>query len=272
MGSCWKQKAIDYAWDQVGKVCGKSSEYAKEMDAINYYNYPKNGVANSCALFVDNCLLHSCTDPSYDDDTEGAKWTALAAMYEPQSKGANAGAGCVQKVDYFKRAGAWYTDPQDFVCGDEIFFWDPKYISDENPYGVYHTGLIVDWSDMFTVIEGNTDGGYVADKYYKFDDYKILGVGRPNWDGWYPESEDTKPEPDPIPEPVPTPEPTLEPIGSYEKKKISVTSYLNVRTSPEMGNNKIGELYNGAEVYVFETVDGWARIGDNLWISADYLI
>lgn len=273
MGSCWKQKAIDYAWDQVGKVCGKSSEFAKEMDAINYYNYPKNGVANSCALFVDNCLLHSCTDPSYDEDPEGAKWTALAAMYEPQSKGANAGAGCVQKVDYFKRAGAWYTDPQDFVCGDEIFFWDPKYISDENPYGVYHTGLIVDWSDMFTVIEGNTDGGYVADKYYKFDNPKILGVGRPNWDGWYPESEDTKPEPDPIPEPEPNPAPDPKPI--LKAKRIRVSSWLNVRTTPiALGDNsnKIGELYDGAVVYVFEEKDDWSRIGENMWISSNFFV
>ena len=98
MGSCWKQIAKDYLWAQVGEPCGKSSAYAREMDAIHFYNYPKDGAANSCALFCDNALLHSCTEPSYDDDPECAKWTALSAMYEPQSEGANDCAGCAQKI------------------------------------------------------------------------------------------------------------------------------------------------------------------------------
>lgn len=270
MGSCWKQKAIDYAWDQVGEICGKSSEYAKEMDAINYYNYPKNGVANSCVLFVDNCLLHSCTDPSYDEDPEGAKWTALAAMYEPQGKGMNAGAGCVQKVGYFKKNGAFYKKSQDFVCGDQIFFASKDYASAENPEGLYHTGLIVDWSDKFTVIEGNTGGGYVCDRYYSFDDPRIYGVGRPNWDGWYPEEGEGTNVQDPVvePEPEPTPEPVSD---SYERKIVRVDSWLNVRIAPDVDSKKLGELYNGAGVCVFETSNGWSRIGDNLWVSSNFL-
>ena len=211
MGSCWKQKAKDYLWAQVGEPCGKTSKYAEEMDAIHYYNYPKNGVANSCALFCDNALLHSCTDPSYDEDAECAKWTALQAMYEPQN-GSNAGAGCVQKVGYFKKANAWYTDTSDFCELDEIFFASSDYVSDENPYGVYHTGMIVDWgyveelgTDGFTTIEGNV-GGEVVYRYYRYDDPRILGAGRPNWDGWGDGSdvdEGSDDEPTPAPEPTP---------------------------------------------------------------------
>ena len=148
MGSCWKQKAKDYLWSIVGQPCGgkgSPSDIVGEMDAIGYYNYPKNGEADSCAILCDNALLHACTDPDYDDDPDGAKWTALSAMYEPQSKGANAGAGCVQKIGYFKKAGEYYTDTSDFCELDEIFFGSPDYVSDENPYGVYHTGMIVDW-------------------------------------------------------------------------------------------------------------------------------
>lgn len=216
MGSCWKQKAKDYLWAQVGEPCGKTSKYAAEMDAIHYYNYPKNGVANSCALFCDNALLHACTDPSYDEDPDCAKWTALSAMYEPQTPGTNAGAGCVQKVNYFKKAGEWYTDPSDFCELDEIFFASSDYVSDDNPYGVYHTGMIVGWgeyieelhtSDAFTVIEGNTNGGVVAYKYYRYDDPKILGAGRPNWDGWTPDDADDDGGDTPEPTPQPDPEP-----------------------------------------------------------------
>lgn len=210
MGNCWKQKAKDWLWEQVGNVCGKSSEYAKQMDSVDFYNFHKNGIANSCALFCDCSVLNSCTDPSFDEDPEGAKWTALSAMYEPQTPGTNEGAGCVQKVNYFKKADAWYENTQDFCEMDELFLWKPEYVSNENPYGVYHTGMIVDWGyieelgkDGFTTIEGNTDDGYVAYKYYAYDDPRILGAGRPNWDGWEPENndDDDKPTPEPKPEP-----------------------------------------------------------------------
>jgi len=213
MGSCWKQLAKDYLWSIIGEPCGgrgQPSDIVGQMDAISYYNYPKNGVANSCAILCDNALLHACTEPSYDEDPEGAKWTALAAMYEPQSPGANDGAGCRQKVDMFKRAGAWFDDPQDFCEMDEIFFASPDYVSDANPYGVYHTGTIVSWgfieelgTDGFTVIEGNVNGGVVAYRYYAYSDSRIFGAGRPNWDGWSPDDgNDEQPEPAPIPEPV----------------------------------------------------------------------
>lgn len=218
MGNCWKQKAKDWLWQQVGNVCGKSSEYAKQMDSVDYYNFHKDGVANSCALFCDCSVLNSCTDPSFDEDPEGAKWTALSAMYEPQTPGTNEGAGCVQKVGYFKNAGAWFDNPKDFCELDEIFFAHYDYIKPSNPYGVYHTGMIVDWGyieelgkDGFTVIEGNTtyegESGRVAYKYYAYDDSRILGAGRPNWDGWEPENNDDDDKPTPEPTPSPTPEP-----------------------------------------------------------------
>lgn len=223
MGSCWKQKAKDYLWSIIGETCGGKgcySDIVQEMDDIHYYNYAKNGEANSCAILCDNALLHACTEPSYDEDPESAKYTALNAMYEPQSSGANAGAGCVQKIGYFKAAGEWYTDTSDFCELDEIFFWSPDYVSDANPYGVYHTGMIVSWgyieelgTDGFTVIEGNTtyegEKGKVAYKYYAYNDSRILGAGRPLWDGWEPDGsgndDDSKPEP--------TPEPSVKPVN-----------------------------------------------------------
>lgn len=222
MGSCWKQKAKDYLWSVVGEDCGGRGDYSEivqEMDDIHFYNYPKNGVANSCCILCDNSVLHACTEPSYDDDPDGAKWTALAAMYEPQSAGANDCAGCVQKIRQFKANDAWLTDTSDFAELDEIFFASPDYVSDSNPYGVYHTGMIVSWgyieelgTDGFTVIEGNTtyegERGKVGYKYYAYSDSRILGAGRPNWDGWTPDgdNDDSKDDSEPTPTPTPTPE------------------------------------------------------------------
>lgn len=287
MGNCWKQLAKDWLWSVVGEVCGGKGCYSDivgEMDAIHYYNYPKNGEADSCAILCDASVLHACTDPSYDEDPECAKYTALNAMNEPQSAGANAGAGCVQKIGYFKKAGAWYTDTSDFCELDEIFFADPKYVSDSNPYGVYHTGMIVGWgeyieelhtSDAFTVIEGNTNGGVVAYKYYRYDDPKILGAGRPNWDGWTPGEDDQDstpdPEPEPIPEPTPEPTPTPDPVPLGLYQVVNVTTFLRVRSGPSKDYEVIWKLYNGDQVPIWEIQDGWGRIDDYGWCSMDYL-
>ena len=272
MGNCWKQKAKDYLWSQVGEPCGKSSKYAEEMDDIGYYNTPKNGYANSCAIFCDNSLLHSCTDPSYDEDPECAKYTALNAMYEPQSEGANAGAGCVQKVDYFRRAGAYYTNTQDFCELDEIFFASSDYVSSSNPEGLYHTGMIVAWGyieelgkDGFTYIDGNSwyqgESGMVGYHYVAYDDPKIHGAGRPNWDGWEPDDKniDTKPEP--------TPEPVVE---RYEVC-VNSDSWLNVRSGAGENYPVIWKLYDEDVVPILETENGWGRIDDYGWVCMKYL-
>ena len=284
MGNCWKQKAKDYLWAQIGEVCGKSSSYAAEMDAIFYYNYPKNGAANSCAILCDNALLHACTDPEYDDDPSGAKWTALAAMYEPQSAGANAGAGCVQKVGYFKRAGAWYTDTQDFCELDEIFFASSDYASADNPDGVYHTGMIVDWGyieelgkDGFTTIEGNTtyegQSGRVAYKYYAYDDPRIYGAGRPNWDGWEPGEENTQDKPaepvQPTPEPVPEPKP--EPTPKAELYKVTTNGgVLRLRAAPNTDSAYLIGIPNGTELSVSEIVHGESINWNEDWARTSY--
>ena len=287
MGSCWKQKAKDYLWSIIGEPCGgkgSPSAIVGEMDAISYYNYPKNGEADSCAILCDNSLLHACTEPDYDDDPDGAKWTALSAMYEPQSAGANAGAGCVQKVGYFKRAGAWYDDTSDFCELDEIFFASSKYVSSDNPYGVYHTGMIVDWgyieelgTDGFTVIEGNTtyEGvkGRVAYKYYAYDDPRILGAGRPNWDGWSPDGDsssdnnDSTPEPEPTP--APNPEPTPEPYTVWFKVHTN-GGVLRLRSAPNTSSAYLIGIPNGTELESNAIVEGEEIEGDTRWAHTTY--
>jgi len=55
-----------------------------------------------------------------------------------------------------------------------------------------------------------------------------------------------------------------------KKGKITAT-VLNVRKGPSTANEKVGKLKKGAAVEVFEEQDGWYRIGDNKWVSGDYV-
>ena len=273
MGSCWRMVAVKYCKKQIGEVCGKSSKYAKEMDDIEFYNTPKNGYANSCKIFYDNCVLHACTDPSYDDDPEGAKWTALYMLNEPQSAGANDGAGCAQSVRMYQAMDRWYTDEKDYQVGDEIYYRRNSAVSSNNPLGVYHTGMIVDWGEFdegegFKVVEGNTNGGYVAEKFYPFGDSRIAGVGRPRWDGNYPDDSTTE-KPEKPEEPETPAEP--EPIG--KEYTVSVNSWLNVRHGVGTNYPVVDKLYNGDKVTVYEEKNGWGRISTemDIWVSMDYL-
>lgn len=176
MGSCYAKIAVDYALEQVGNECGKTNQYSAMLDEIDYFNTKKNGYADSCSIFVNACIYMATVDPSQD------KWTALYMMYEPQD-GSNAAAGCTQAAGYFKSHDAWYTNPKDFERGDQIFFW-------KSNKAIYHTGIITGWNENgLEVVEGNTNGGMVAKKFYSYDDEKIAGVGRPRYDGWeYPTS------------------------------------------------------------------------------------
>ena len=178
MGSCYAKSTVDYALKQVGNECGKTNRYSAILDSVDYFNTQKNGYADSCSIFVNACvLLGGCVDPTADEDLACAKWTALYMMYEPQD-GSNAAAGCTQAAGYFKSHDAWYTNPKDFERGDQIFFW-------KSNKAIYHTGLIVSWSDSgLDVVEGNTNGGMVALKHYSYDDERIAGVGRPRYDAW----------------------------------------------------------------------------------------
>lgn len=172
MGSCYAKKAVDIALDEVGyQGDGKYCKYSEELDSVQYFNYPKNGAADWCSIFVNWCIYKSTVYPSDD------KWTALYMMYEPQT-GSNAAAGCTQAANYFKANDAFYTNPQDFERGDQIFF-------KRSDGAIYHTGIITGWDDSgLEVVEGNTNGSMVAVKHYPYDSDKIAGVGRPRYDGW----------------------------------------------------------------------------------------
>ena len=52
-------------------------------------------------------------------------------------------------------------------------------------------------------------------------------------------------------------------------KTVKVTNKLNIRLSPELGDNIIGQLPNGANVNVTEISGKWAKIEG--WVSTNYL-
>lgn len=55
------------------------------------------------------------------------------------------------------------------------------------------------------------------------------------------------------------------------KKKVSVDSFLNIRTGPGKSYPSIWKLYNGDEVEVLEEKNGWTRIAEGQWVSSTYL-
>ncbi len=148
---------------------GNFTKYARDLDAIgNFYNYPKNGYP-WCDVFFDWLVVKAF-------GVDNAKKILNQPNY-------SLGAGCVFSARYYRDIGRFYTsNPQ---VGDQIFFG--SYGNEE------HTGIVykVDTNNVYT-IEGNTsgasgvvaNGGGVCKKSYAINYYKIVGYGRPNYDGY----------------------------------------------------------------------------------------
>lgn len=142
------------------------TKYAKDLDAIHYFNGNKQNVA-WCATFTSWCIWKAA-----DPDPKG---TALAAQYQPKKD--NCGCGVKFNAQYYKNKGKFYSTPK---AGD-VFFTD----------GYTHTGFVLSVSgSTFKTIEGNHNNK-VASVTRKVSDME--GFGRPWW----------TPEPTPTPTPDP---------------------------------------------------------------------
>ena len=324
MAEVYIKDVVNEALAQVGKSCGKTNPYSAELDKVKFYNYPKNGVADSCSIFVDD-MVYRHTDPKTASN-------ARAILCEPNVD--NCGAGCTQAAGYFKSAKRWISKPSDFKVGDKIFF-------KKSNGALYHTGLIVDIGSVITTVEGNTNGGKVAKKTYAFTDSKIAGAGRPKYTGYEkPKAEtpnnDAVTDPKPIETPVADlkPEPSVTPSKSVDqlakevidgkwgngkeraerlskagysyqavqdrvnemlgiKKPASSSSpapvpsapsgqkyivsisdpksYLRIRCGAGLNYPEIGKLKKGESVTVYETKNGFGRIGTGKWASMGFL-
>ena len=58
---------------------------------------------------------------------------------------------------------------------------------------------------------------------------------------------------------------------SYPTKYVTASSGLNVRKGAGTGYRIVRALPKGAKVTVYETKNGWSRIGSNEWVSSAYI-
>lgn len=255
----YAKSAINTALAEVGYSAydGKKTKYGAYLDKLKYYNYPKNdGTVDWCCIFVDYCTMVN-TKP---EDVNFAR----SVMYEPNKD--NCGAACKFKVEYFKAHNAWFPHKVKGCpaqSGDEVFF-------KKSNGTIYHKGILVDWdSKGIYVVEGNTNGGKVAKKFYSYSDSKLAGYGRPNWTGWE-EPKEEKPVEDQKPV-EPSPAPVKPSTPSPKTYQVIAKKGLNVRKGAGMGYDKLYALNYGAKVTVYEIKNGWGKIGEGKWVCMDYL-
>ena len=139
------------------------TKYAMDLDAINYFNGPKQNVA-WCGTYVAWVIWKA----SYPDP----KGTALAAQYQPSKD--NCGCGVSFNAGYYKKKNRFFKAPKE---GDVFFTKDYQ-----------HMGFVdqVNSDGSFVTNEGNHNDK-VASVIRKISDME--GFGRP----WY-TAEDPAPE------------------------------------------------------------------------------
>ena len=255
MAKIYRNPTIQWYKDQIGYSSGssKSSKYSKTLDAVNFYNYPKNGAANWCAIFDDCGIYENAIDATVSE--------VRAMVYEPNND--NCGAGCAQKIQYFKNAGRWYPHKAKGCpasIGDQVFFGSSSYKSSSNPLGAYHTGVVIDWDGrgIYTA-EGNTNGkGDVSKRFYEYGDSRLLGYGRPNWTGDEPPKEESK---DDDTKPTPAPSTPETPVLDFEKidalaKEVIRGKYGNYpERKTKINSLGYGDIYSQVQARVNEILN-----------------
>jgi len=145
------------------------TKYARDLDAMNFYNGKKNGYA-WCDVFVDWCFVKAFGERD-----------AKNVTFQPAFFLFNRGAGCRYSYGYYQEAGSVFDRPEP---GDQIFF----YASDGQT--ICHTGLVYAADDTYVyTVEGNTsgesgvvdNGGAVCKKKYLLTDKRLAGFGRPDY-------------------------------------------------------------------------------------------
>lgn len=243
MSDCYPEAVVAYARSQKGTKEGPNNwnEYAKELDAVGYFNPMRKQNLPWCCTYVDACVYNGCGKD---------KAKAQKVLYQPSYD--NLSAVVKYLAGYFKNAGAYFTDPDKVEIGDVIFF---NAVNDKGQVtSTYsHTGIVIDRDERgVTTSEGNKYDK-VAECQYLFTSIgtKIAGFGKPKYDK------------KPSPEPQPTPDP--------KQYTVKVNSFLSLRTGPDTSFKEMGRMYNGAVVTAVEESGNWIRISGDLWCSKTYL-
>lgn len=158
--------------DKTANVGNKNfTKYARDLDAVSYYNGRKNGYSWCCVL-PDCGRFHLF-----------GMETALKMVGQKQG---GLGAGVKYMAQYYKAIGRLFNDPQ---RGDQVIL-----VSRNNKgevTGWLHTGIVTEVKNgRIYTIEGNTsassgvvsNGGGVFKKSYSINSKSIYGYGRPLWD------------------------------------------------------------------------------------------
>lgn len=265
MASLYAKPCVDLAKDCEGyKSDGLWNMYAERLDECDFFTGcgKKNGQVDYCGIAFCYWLFMNVITDSGEVTDDDRKYMTHYAMY--QSDDCCTSAGCTQQSDAYKKAGAWYTNPQDLERGDQIFF-------QKSNGQIYHTGMCTGWDeDGAYVTEANVEGRQTLTRFYPYSEFggKIAGFGKPRYDGWEIEKDDEKDDSDPEPTPAPTPSPEPSDEEHYE---VCVSSWLNVRSGAGMNYPVIWKLDDGDTVTIYEEKDGWGRIDDYGWVSMDYL-
>ena len=153
---------------------GNYTKFARDLDALDYFNGPKNG--------YDWCAVSSIAWFCY---SFGKDMAQKLLCHPPRS----AAAGCVYGAQYFKNYGRWFPTPE---VGDIIFF--------DYGSGINHQGIVVAVTNTNVItVEGNVNG-MVQQCQHALGASYIAGYGRPCWE-LYSEDGGTEPaEDEPLPD------------------------------------------------------------------------
>lgn len=257
MGSLYGEDMIRAvkAYDGYHEGSNNWTIFSKILDECDYYAPQKKQGQPWCATYINFSALQASIPE--DRDNEAKKYDAQYFLFQPSYN--NLSCSVKYMAQYFRDAGAWYEDPE---LADVVFFNQVDENGNIIDYDV-HVGLVTDLGKYITTEEGNA-GDMVQEKYYDFSDIgvKIHGFGRPRYDGFKnPANVSHKP----------VEEKPEEPATEFDVGTVSVNDFLAVREGPDVNKKKLGELYNGARVTIFEKDGNWARIGSGIWVCSDYL-
>ncbi len=152
------------------------NKYARDLDAIGYYNGRKNigKPGEYCDIGYDWAYYKAFGFPLGRD-----------MLYQPPK---SLGAGTGYSYRYYEEHGAIYKDPEP---ADQIFFCNKK-------GEICHTGMVEKVSANYVyTIEWNSNN-MVRECKYALDNKTIKGYGRPNW-SMVADIPDTDPTPTPAP-------------------------------------------------------------------------
>lgn len=143
---------------------GNYTKYSRDLDAIRYFNGPKQG-HEWCAQWI-NWLFWMASGRNIRETKK--------ALYIPED-GENLAAGCEFIRAYFRKVGAYDAKPH---IGDLILFTTTKGSTNADHIGLV-TDISADGKKIYT-IEGNKDNK-VCNCVYPYDYWKILGYCHPHY-------------------------------------------------------------------------------------------